>query len=247
MGRTDSNTAGRIDLSQAATARARRPQSEIRESRSPAKSTSFDVRAFLSSAGLAKKPLEFTRNKNIFSAGDAAENVLFIHKGMVKLSVTSGEGKTAVMTILGAGNFAGVWCLAGHRRRTATATTMAPTTVYVIPKDQMLRLLRADPDFSDYFISFLLKRNIRFGRQVVNLLFDSTEKKLIRALLFLGQFGVENGDDVTLFRVPQELLGEMIGTSRTHVNTFMTKLKRLGFIEYSGGLKIHRTPLMSLL
>jgi CRP/FNR family cyclic AMP-dependent transcriptional regulator len=233
-------------LPQAAVSRARKLQTKI-AAPIPAKSSSFDVRTFLGAAGVTKKPLELSRNKNIFVAGDSAENVYFIHQGMVKLSVTSGEGKTAVMTILGAGDFTGVWCLAGHRRRTATAMTMSPTTLYAIPKEQMMRLLRADPDFSNYFISFLLKRNIRFGRQVVNLLFDSTEKKLIRALLFLAQFGVESGDDVSLFRVPQELLGEMIGTSRTHVNTFMTKLKRLGFIEYNGGLKIHRTLLMSLL
>jgi CRP-like cAMP-binding protein len=212
-----------------------------------AETGSFDVRSFLTFAGLTRKTIEFPKNKIIFATGDIAENVFFIQKGVVKLSVTSGQGKTAVMTLLGAGHFAGVWCLAGQLRRTASATTMTPTTVNVIPKDQMLRLLHTEPDFSDYFITFLLKRNIRFGRQVINLLFDNTEKKLIRALLFLTQFGVEEGDNVNMFRVPQELLGEMIGTSRTHVNTFMTKLKRLGFIEYNGGLKIHRSPLISLL
>lgn len=234
-------------MAQAITPRDRGSTSGIAEPPGPAKAGEFDVRSFLSFAGLGRKLVEIPKNKVIFSAGDLAENVLFIHKGAVKLSVTSSHGKTAVMTIVGTGNFVGVWCLAGQLRRTATATTMTPTTVIVIPKDRMLRLLHSEPDFSDYFIAFLLKRNIRFGRQVVNLLFDNTEKKLIRALLFLAQFGVQQGDDVTLFRVPQELLGEMIGTSRTHVNTFMTRLKRLGFIEYNGGLRIHRTPLISLL
>jgi CRP/FNR family transcriptional regulator, cyclic AMP receptor protein len=125
---------------------------------------------------------------------------------------------------------------------------MVPTTVRVIPKEQMLRLLRTEPAFSEYFISFLLKRNIQIGQKVVDLLFDPSEKRLIRTLLFLAQFGVKNGDDVTLARVPQELLAEMIGSTRAHVNGFMTKLTRLGFVEYNGGLlKIHRTPLMSLL
>jgi CRP-like cAMP-binding protein len=234
-------------LAQATISRERKIPNGNPASAGPPKTGGFDVRAFLTFAGLTKRSVDFPKNKIIFATGDPAENVLFIQKGIVKLSVTSGEGKTAVMTLLGAGNFIGVWCLAGQLRRTATATTMAATTVNVIPKDQMLRLLHTEPDFSDYFITFLLKRNIRFGRQVINLLFDNTEKKLIRALLFLAQFGVEEGDDVKMFRVPQELLGEMIGTSRTHVNTFMTKLKRLGFIEYNGGLKIHRTPLIALL
>jgi CRP-like cAMP-binding protein len=234
-------------VAQATISRDRKISNGIAPSPGPTKAGGFDIRSFLTSAGLTRKSVDFPKNKVIFASGDPAENVLFIQRGIVKLSVTSGQGKTAVMTMLGAGNFIGVWCLAGQLRRTATATTMSPTTVNVIPKDQMLRLLHSEPDLSDYFITFLLKRNIRFGRQVINLLFDNTEKKLIRALLFLAQFGVESGDDVKMFRVPQELLGEMIGTSRTHVNTFMTKLKRLGFIEYNGGLRVHRTPLISLL
>jgi len=121
---------------------------------------------------------------------------------------------------------------------------MAPTTIRVIPKEEMLRLLRTEPSFSEYFISYLLKRNMQIGQQVIDLLFDSSERRLIRTLLFLAQFGAKNGDDVTISQVPQELLAEMIGSTRTHVNGFMTKLKRLGFVEYNGGrLKIHRTPL----
>jgi CRP-like cAMP-binding protein len=247
VGESSRLVAGRIGVAHATISRERKISNGIAPSPAPAKAGSFDIRSFLTASGLTRKSVDFPKNKVIFASGDPAENVLFIQRGIVKLSVTSGQGKTAVMTLLSAGNFIGVWCLAGQLRRTATATTMAPTTVNVIPKDQMLRLLHTEPDFSDYFITFLLKRNIRFGRQVINLLFDNTEKKLIRALLFLAQFGVESGDDVKMFRVPQELLGEMIGTSRTHVNTFMTKLKRLGFIEYNGGLKVHRTPLISLL
>jgi CRP-like cAMP-binding protein len=192
--------------------------------------------------------VDFQKNEVIFASGDPAGNVLFIEKGMVRLSVTSVRGKTVVVAVLDAGNFFGLWCLAGQVRRTATATAMAPTTVRVIPKEQMLRLLRSEPAFSEYFISFLLKRNIQIGQQVIDLLFDPSERRLIRTLLFLAQFGVKNGDDVTLSRVPQELLAEMIGSTRTHVNGFMTKLKRLGFVEYNGGLlKIHRTPLTTLL
>jgi CRP/FNR family cyclic AMP-dependent transcriptional regulator len=212
------------------------------------KADEFDVQSFLSSAAGAKRLVDFKKNENIFASGDPARNVLFIEKGMVRLSVTSHRGKTVVLTVLDAGKFCGVWCLAGQVRRRATATAMAPTTIRVVPKEEMLRLLGAEPAFSEYFISYLLKRNMQIGQQVIDLLFDPSERRLIRTLLFLAQFGAKNGDDVTISQVPQELLAEMIGSTRTHVNGFMTKLKRLGFVQYNGGrLKIHRTPLMSLL
>ena len=228
--------------------RERRLTKEIRESSALSKADAFDVKSSLDFAGVSRKTANFQKNEIIFASGDSAGNVMYVEKGMVRLSVTSGRGKTVVITVLDAGNFFGIWCLAGQVRRTATAMAMAPTTVRVIPKEQIVRLLRSDPEFSEYFISFLLKRNMQIGQQVIDLLFDPSEKRLIRALLFLAQFGVRSGDNVTLSRVPQELLAEMIGSTRTHVNGFMTKLKRLGFVEYSGGLlKIHRTPLMSLL
>jgi CRP-like cAMP-binding protein len=212
------------------------------------KADEFDVKSFLNCAAGARRLVDFKKNEIIFASGDPARNVLFIEKGMVRLSVTSHRGKTIVLTVLDAGKFCGVWCLAGQVRRTATATAMAPTTIRVIPKEEMLRLLGTEPAFSEYFISYLLKRNIQIGQQVIDLLFDPSERRLIRTLLFLAQFGVKHGDDVTISQVPQELLAEMIGSTRTHVNGFMTKLKRLGFVEYNGGrLKIHRTPLISLL
>ena len=220
----------------------------IRESIVHSKANEFDVHSFLNSAAGARRLVDFKKNEIIFASGDPARNVLFIEKGMVRLSVTSHRGKTVVLTVLDAGKFFGIWCLAGQVRRTATATAMVPTTVRVIPKEQMLALLRNESAFSEHFISFLLKRNMQIGQQVIDLLFDPSEKRLIRTLLFLGQFGAKNGDDVTISQVPQELLAEMIGSTRTHVNGFMTKLKRLGFVEYNGKrLKIHRTPLMSLL
>ena len=240
----------RAMLAPAVISRAARPgmATGIRESPAHSKADTFDVQSFLKFVAGARRLVDFQKNEVIFASGDPAGNVLYIEKGMVRLSVTSNRGKTVVVTVLDAGNFFGLWCLAGQVRRTATATAMAPTTVRVIPKEQMLRLLRTEPAFSEFFISFLLKRNIQIGQKVVDLLFDPSEKRLIRTLLFLAQFGVKNGDDVTLARVPQELLAEMIGSTRTHVNGFMTKLKRLGFVEYNGGLlKIHRTPLMSLL
>ena len=220
----------------------------IQESLAHSKADTFDVQSFLNFAAGARRLVDFKKNEVVFTSGDVAGNVLYIEKGLVRLSATSDRGKTVVLTVLDAGNFFGLWCLASQVRRTVTATAMAPTTVRVIPKEQMLRLLRTEPAFSEYFISFLLRRNIHIGQQVIDLFFDPSERRLIRALLFLAQFGVKKGDDVTLSRVPQELLAEMIGSTRTHVNGFMTKLKRLGFVEYNGGLlKIHRTPLMSLL
>lgn len=208
----------------------------------------FDVDSFLSAAAKPHKIVEFKKNAVIFATGDPARTVMYIVKGLVKLSVTSKRGKSAVLTILDAGNFFGVWCLAGQERRTATVTTMAATTVRVISREQMLQLFRTNRKFSEYFISFLLKRNMRIAQQVIDSMFDSREKRLIRALLFLAQFGVASGDDVVLSKVPQATLAEMIGSTRTHVNSFMTKLKRIGLVNYNNGfLRIHRTPLMSLL
>ena len=230
--------------------RERRPVAAkgIRESIALRKADEFDVQSFLNSSAGPKRLVDFKKNEIIFSTGDPARNVLFIEKGVVRLSVTSHRGKTIVVAILDPGKFLGLWCMAGQVRRTATATAMAPTTVRVIPKEQMLALLHNEPAFAEYFISYLLKRNIQIGQQVIDLLFDPSEKRLIRTLLFLAQFGAKNGDDATISQVPQELLAEMIGSTRTHVNGFMTKLKRLGFVEYNAGrLKIHRTPLMSLL
>src|SRR5713226_8907672 len=250
MRKSSGETPGRAMAAQAIISRERRPTmvKGIRESMAHSKADTFDVRSFLNFAAEARRLVDFKKNEILFASGDLAANVLFIEKGMVRLSITSVRGKTVVVTILDAGNFCGIWCLAGQARRTATASAMAPTTVRVIPKELMRRLLRTEPDFSEYFICFLLKRNMQIGQKVIDLLFDPSEKRLIRTLLFLAQFGVKNGDDVTLSRVPQELLAEMIGSTRTHVNGFMTKLKRLGFVEYNRGqLRIHRTPLMSLL
>ena len=230
------------------TARGKPSAQVIRESTHGHKPETFDFRSFLNNSLTSKRRLDFRKNGIIFAAGDLATNVLFIEKGMVRLSVTSRGGKTAVVAVLSEGNFCGIWCLAGQVRRTATAAAMAPTTVRVIPKEQLIRLLHTNPAFSEHFVSYLLKRNMQIGQQVIDLLFDPTEKRLIRTLLFLSQFGEKSGDDATLSRVPQELLAEMIGSTRTHVNGFMSKLKRLGFVEYNRGImRIHRTPLMSLL
>jgi len=228
--------------------RGKPPAQAIRESVPTPKPAAFDFRSFLNDFLPSRRLQDFRKNGIIFAAGDPAANVLFIEKGMVRLSVTSRGGKTAVVAVLSEGNFCGIWCLAGQARRTATATAMTPTTVRVIPREQLIRLLHTNPAFSEHFVSYLLKRNMQIGQQVIDLLFDPTEKRLIRTLLFLSQFGEKSGDDATLSRVPQELLAEMIGSTRTHVNGFMSKLKRLGFVEYNRGImRIHRTPLMSLL
>ena len=248
MGSSGAGTSGKTTAVAQMTSHEKRSAKPIPQAASPALPRTFNIQSFLEKSLASKKMVNFQKNAIIFSAGEPAGNVLFIEKGIVRLSVTSSKGKAAVVAILDAGNFCGIWCLAGQPRRTATATAMAPTTARVISKDEMLRLLRTNPAFSEYFISFLLKRNIQIGQQVIDLLFDPSERRLIRALLFLTQFGERSGDDATLSRIPQELLAEMIGSTRTHVNAFMTKLKRLGFIEYNRGLlRIHRTPLTSLL
>jgi CRP/FNR family cyclic AMP-dependent transcriptional regulator len=248
MPSSSANSPRRSVFSQAIIPIEHRPSTIIREPVLAGKEATFDPLAFLIANGVGKKILNFEKNEVIFATGETAGYVLYIEKGVVSLSVISDRGKKAVITVLGPGNFLGIWCLAGQVRRTATATALGPTTVRLIPKVQMLQLLRTKPAFSEYFISFLLKRNIQIGQQIIDLFFDPTEKRLIRTLLFLAQFGAKNGDDVTLSRVPQELLAEMIGSTRTHVNGFMAKLKRLGFVRYDGGkLTVHRTPLMSLL
>ena len=143
--------------------RERRPTKGNRESTAHNKKDSFDVQSFLNFSGGVRKLVDFQKNEIIFATGDLAGNVLYIEKGMVRLSVTSGRGKTVVVTVLDAGDFFGIWCLAGQVRRTATATAMAPTTVRVIQKEQILRLLRSQPAFSEYFISYLLTRNMQIG------------------------------------------------------------------------------------
>jgi CRP-like cAMP-binding protein len=205
----------------------------------------FDAQAFLDSAGVAKRVKEFKRAEIIFSQGSAAESVMYIQKGGVKISALSGAGKEAIIAILGPGDFFGEGCLAGQPVRMGNAAAITPSTLLVIDKKEMQRVLHEQHDLSDLFINFVLTRNIRIEEDLVDQLFNSTEKRLARTLLLLARYGKQDQPHRVLPKVSQETLAEMIGTTRTRVNLFMNKFKKLGFIKYNGGIQIN-TSLLSV-
>jgi len=213
--------------------------------RKQVKAPVFDAQAFLDSAGVARKVTEFKRKEAIFSQGDPAKNVLYIQKGGARLSVVNEAGKEAVVAVLGPGDFFGEGCLAGQSLRIGTATAVAPTTVLVIEKNEMIRVLHVEHAFSDRFISYMLSRNIRIEEDLVDQLFNSSEKRLARTLLLLARYGKEDKPQKVLPKISQEMLAEMIGTTRPRVNFFMNKFTKLGFIKYNGGLHID-TSLLSV-
>jgi CRP/FNR family cyclic AMP-dependent transcriptional regulator len=206
---------------------------------------SFNVQAFLDSAGVARKIAAFRRKETIFSQGDSSKHVMYVQKGSVKLSVINEIGKEAVVAILGPGDFFGEGCLAGQTNCMGTATAITATTALVIEKNEMIRVLHEEHEFSDRFISYMLGRNIRIEEDLVDQLFNSTEKRLARTLLLLARYGKQDQPQKILPKVSQEMLAEMIGTTRSRVNLFMNKFKKLGFIHYNGGLQVH-TSLLSI-
>ena len=211
------------------------------------KTSSFNAQAFLDSAGVARKIKEFPRGVTIFSQGDPAGSVLYIQNGGVKLSVVSEAGKEAVVAILGPGEFFGEGCLAGQPARMGTATAITPTSALVIDKDEMIRVLHKEPLFSDRFISYMLTRNIRVEEDLIDQLFNSSEKRLARTLLLLARYGKQDQPQRVLPKVSQETLAEMIGTTRSRVNFFMNKFRKMGFIKYNGGLQINSSLLSVVL
>ncbi len=205
----------------------------------------FDVQAFLDSTGVARKVKEFKPAEAIYAQGDAAESVIYLQSWGVKLTVVNEAGKEAVVAILGPGDFFGEGCLAGQSVRIGTATAITPTTVLIIEKGEMFRVLHEEHDLSDRFIKFMLARNIRIEEDLVDQLFNSSEKRLARTLLLLARYGKEDRPHGVLPKVSQEILAEMVGTTRSRVNFFMNKFRKLGFIEYNGGLQIN-TSLLSV-
>jgi len=209
------------------------------------KAPAFDAQAFLDSAGVARKVREFKKKETIFSQGDSAKNVLYIQKGAVRLSVVNETGKEAVVAVLGPGDFFGEGCLAGQPIRIGSAAAIAVTTALVIEKKEMIRVLHAEHAFSDRFISYMLSRNVRVEEDLVDQLFNSSEKRLARTLLLLARYGKEDKPQKMVPKISQEMLAEMVGTTRSRVNFFMNKFRRLGFIKYNGGLHID-TSLLSV-
>jgi CRP/FNR family transcriptional regulator, cyclic AMP receptor protein len=210
------------------------------------KKSTFDAQVFLDSVGVSRKIEEFRKRQTIFSQGDAADSVMYVQKGSVKLTVVNESGKEAVVAILGSGDFFGEGGIAGQTLRIGTATAIVPSTVLIIEKDEMLRALHTELSLSDRFITYILARNIRVEADLVDQLFNSTEKRLARTLLLLARYGGEEPERV-LQKVSQETLAEMIGTTRSRVNLFMNKFKKLGFIEYHGEIKINQSLLTVVL
>lgn len=206
----------------------------------------FEVDTYLASTGSAHKVVQYRRGGVVFAQGDRARDVRYVQKGAIKLSVLSQGGKEAVVAMLGPGDFFGEGVLAGQSIRIATATATAPTSVLVIAKDAMANLIHTEPAFAERFIAYMVTRNIRIEADLVDQLFNSSEKRLARALLLLARYGKGNPTP-TLPRISQETLAEMIGTTRSRVNFFLNKFRRLGFIEYNGGIKINSALLSVVL
>ncbi len=211
----------------------------------PASQPAFDLRAFLDTAGLSRKILSFRAAEIIYSQGDPAKGVYYIQKGGAKLTVINAGGKEAVLAILGTMDFFGEGCMAGQPVCMGTATATGPTLILFIEKKEMMRALHAEHALSDLFISHILTRNIRIEEDLIDQLFNSSEKRLARALLLLARYGKDDQPHGVLPLVSQETLAEMIGTTRSRVNFFMNKFRKLGFIKYNGGLQIN-TSLLSV-
>jgi CRP-like cAMP-binding protein len=199
----------------------------------------FNAQTFLESAGVAKTIVQYGRGEAIFTQGETCEHVLYIQSGGVKLSVLSKAGKEAVVAMLGPGDFFGEGCLAGQALRMGSATAITPSAILRVRKRQMADLLHKQSTMSDRFISHMLTRNIRIEEDLVDQLFNSSEKRLARTLMLLARYGMEDKPQAVLPHLSQETLAEMIGTTRSRVNFFMNKFRKLGFIEYNGGLKIN--------
>jgi CRP/FNR family transcriptional regulator, cyclic AMP receptor protein len=207
----------------------------------------FDVPAFLESAGVVPRTVRFATGAVVFAQGAQANSVFYVQEGGVKLAVLSSAGKEAVVAMLGPGDFCGEGCLAGQPVRMGTAKAVMRTALLRIPKRDMIRMLHEHPDFSDRFIAHMLTRNIRIEEDLVDQLFNSSEKRLARTLLLLARYGKEDTALRVLPKLSQETLAEMVGTTRSRVNFFMNKFRKLGLIEYNGGLKVNSSLLSIVL
>jgi CRP/FNR family transcriptional regulator, cyclic AMP receptor protein len=227
--------------------RASTASGKIKSNKKLKQKLAFDAQAFLKSPGVARSVVEYRRSQKIYSQGDPATSVMYVQEGGVKLSVVNEVGKEAVVAILGPGDFFGEGGMAGQAVRMGTATAVVPTSLLVIEKNEMIRVLHAEHAFSDRFVSHMLSRNIRIEEDLIDQLFNSSEKRLARTLLLLARYGKEDQPGGLIPKVSQETLAEMIGTTRTRVNFFMNKFRKLGFIHYNGGLQIHKSLLSVVL
>ena len=209
--------------------------------------SSLDPRVFLAKVGVGKTILEFHKNQDVFSQGEVADKVFYLQKGRVKLTVLSEQGKEAVVAILEPGQFFGEGCLNGHPLRMATTTAMEECLVTSITKEAMIALLHTEPKFSEMFMAYLLTRNSRVEEDLIDQLFNSSEKRLARLLLLLAHFGKEGSPRPINPSISQETLAEMIGTTRSRVSYFMNKFRKLGLISYNGKIEVHNSLLSAVL
>jgi CRP-like cAMP-binding protein len=203
----------------------------------------FDPQTFLARIGAGRTIMACQKQSPIFSQGEAADAVFYIQEGQVKLTVISAHGKEAVIAILDAHAFFGEGCLAGQPRRMATATALTDGSLMRIEKSAMLQVLQAEPAFSALFMAYLLSRNSRIEEDLIDQLFNSSEKRLARVLLLLAHFGKEGKEELVIPRISQETLADMIGTTRSRVSFFLNKFRKLGFIDYNGGMRVHSSLL----
>jgi CRP/FNR family cyclic AMP-dependent transcriptional regulator len=203
----------------------------------------FDPKLFLAKVGEGRTIAEYSKDHMVFSQGDPANTVFYIQKGKIKLTVVSNAGKEAVIAILGVGDFLGEGCLTTQPLRMATATAMSDCSIIRMEKAAMIRVLHEEPAFSEMFLAYMLSRNMRIEEDLVDQLFNSSEKRLARILLLLAHFGKEGKPEPVVAKISQETLAEMIGTTRSRVSFFMNKFRKLGFIEYNGGLHVHSSLL----
>ncbi len=205
----------------------------------PSPAGSFDPSAYLTGVAAGKSVRQYRTKQRVFSQGDPADAVFYVQKGKVQVTVISPRGKEAVIAVLAEGNFVGEGCLTGQPLRMSTATALEPCTVLRVEKQAMVNLLHRDPEFAEIFTAYLLSRNVRIEEDLVDQLFNSSEKRLARALLLLANFGKESQPETVIPKVSQETLAAMIGTTRSRVSYFMNRFRKLGFIHYNGGLQVH--------
>jgi CRP/FNR family transcriptional regulator, cyclic AMP receptor protein len=216
--------------------------------KSKGKKPPFDPNAFLAKANGGKRLVKYRIKDCIFGQGDPADSLFYIQDGKVKLTVVSKQGKEAVIAILGSGDFFGEGCLAGQPLRMATATALTACTITRLEKAEMIRVLHEEPSFSEVFVAHLLSRNIKFEGDLVDQLFNSSEKRLARVLLLLANFGKPGQPQVVIPKISQETLAEIVGTTRSRVSFFMNRFRKLGFVDYnSGSLEIHSSLLTIVL
>ena len=207
----------------------------------------FETQVFLANVGAGKTILEFEKNQNVFAQGDVADTVFYIQKGKVKLTVLSEQGKEAVVAILEPGQFFGEGCMNGHKLRISTTAAMEDSVITSITKEAMLAALHDEPKFSEMFMAYLLTRNSRIEEDLIDQLFNSSERRLARMLLLLANFGKEGSPQPISPNISQETLAEMIGTTRSRVNHFMNKFRKLGLIDYNGHIEVHNSLLSAVL